>query len=61
MKWTGAVVVSEAYEYEVEADSYEQAQAKIEDIFRLGGYPDKVHTLDCYVENLHEKKEEDEA
>lgn len=57
MKWTGSMVVSDAHVYEVEADSYEEAQQKIVDLFAAGEPADYLQELGCFPDNIQTKKE----
>ena len=57
-KWTGAMIVSDAHVYQVEADSYEEAQQKIVALFAAGEPADYLQEMECYTENI---REEDEA
>lgn len=57
-KWTGAVIVSDAHVYEVEADSYEEARQKIFALFAGGEPADYLQEMEWYTENI---REEDEA
>tara|TARA_R110000823_G_C15792917_1_gene486321 strand:+ start:68 stop:244 length:177 start_codon:yes stop_codon:yes gene_type:complete len=56
-RWTGAMIVSDAHVYEVEADSYEEAQQKIVALFAAGEPADYLQEMECYTENIREEKD----
>jgi len=56
-KWKGAMIVSDAHVYEVEADSYEEAQQKIVALFAAGEPANYLQEMECYPENIHKEEE----
>ena len=58
-RWTGAMVVTEAHVYEVEADSQEQARERIESLFENGEPAVHVHVVACYPEGISQREEKE--
>ena len=56
--WTGSMLVMTAHLYVVEAESYDEARAKIVDLFEEGVVADHTFDIDCYPENVREEDEE---
>lgn len=56
-KWKGAMIVSDAHVYEVEADSYEEAQQKIVALFAAGEPANYLQEMECYPESIHKEDE----
>ena len=55
--WTGSMLVMTAHQYVVEAESYDEARAKIVDLFEEGVVADHTLDVDCYPENILEEDE----
>jgi len=51
------MLVMTAHQYVVEAESYDEAQAKIVDLFEEGVVADRTIDVDCYPENILEEDE----
>jgi len=56
-RWTGAMLVITAHQYVVDAESYEEACEKIEELFEEGVIADATIDVDCYTENVREEDE----
>jgi len=56
-RWTGSMTVITSHQYVVEAESYDEARAKIVDLFEEGVVADHTLDVDYYTENVREEDE----
>ena len=54
-RWTGSMLVITAHQYVVEAESYDEARAKIVDLFEEGVLAATTFDVDYYPENILEE------